>query len=132
MIVVGVGFILTIIAGILFACNLSQVGLASSAFTSTAKAVSEQILISKFCNLFQKRRPNKSQWQPETGIKLRPVSQPRDPCRRAPADNPDDPTISSFICSAFSSEQDAHRYTKWLETKAVVQQQMGPSVPTAP
>ena len=55
MIVVGVGFTLTIIAGILFACKLRQVGLASSALTSTAKAVSEQIPISKFRNLFQKR-----------------------------------------------------------------------------
>ena len=48
MIVVGVGFTLTIIAGILFACKLRQVGLASSALTSTAKAVSKQIPISKF------------------------------------------------------------------------------------
>ena len=54
MIVVGVGFILTTIAGILFACKLQQVGLASSALTSTAQAVTEQIPISKFCNLFQK------------------------------------------------------------------------------
>ena len=53
MIVVGVGFILTIVAGILFTCKLRQVGLASSALTSTAKAVTEQIPISKFCNLFQ-------------------------------------------------------------------------------
>ena len=65
MIVVGVRFILTIIAGILFACKLRQVGLASSALTSSAKAVSEQIQISKFRNLFQKRQPNKPQWQPE-------------------------------------------------------------------
>ena len=36
MMVVGVGFVLTIIAGILFACKLRQVGLASSALTSTA------------------------------------------------------------------------------------------------
>ena len=63
MIVVGVGFTLTIIAGILFACKLQQVGLASSALTSTAKAVSKQKQISKFRNLFQKRRPNKPQWQ---------------------------------------------------------------------
>ena len=54
MMVVGVGFVLTIIAGILFACKLRQVGLASSALTSTAKAVTEQIPISKFRNLFQK------------------------------------------------------------------------------
>ena len=54
MIVVGVGFVLTIIAGILFACKSRQVGLASSALTSTAKAVTEQIPISKFRNLFQK------------------------------------------------------------------------------
>ena len=132
MIVVGVGFILTIIVGILFACKLRQVGLASSALTSTAKAVSEQIPISKFRNLFQKRRPNKPQWQPETGIELRPVSQPRDPCGPAPANNPDDPTISSLICSAFGSEWDAHRYTKQLETKAAVQQPMVPSTPSAP
>ena len=59
MMVVGVGFVLTIIAGILFACKLRQVGLASSALTSTAKAVTKQIPISKFCNLFQKHRPNK-------------------------------------------------------------------------
>ena len=59
MIVVGVGFVLMIIAGILFACKLRQVGLASSALTSTAKAVTEQIPISKFHNLFQKCRPNK-------------------------------------------------------------------------
>ena len=59
MIVVGVGFVLTIIVGILFACKLGQVGLASSALTSTAKAVTEQIPISKFHNLFQKRQPNK-------------------------------------------------------------------------
>ena len=55
MMVVGVGFVLTIIAGILFTCKLQQVGLASSALTSTAKAVTEQIPISKFCNLFQRR-----------------------------------------------------------------------------
>ena len=59
MMVVGVGFVLTIIAGILFACKLQQVGLASSALTSTAKAVTEQIPISKFHNLFQKHQPNK-------------------------------------------------------------------------
>ena len=59
MMVVGVGFVLMIIAGILFACKLQQVGLASSALTSTAKAGAEQIPISKFRNLFQKRRPNK-------------------------------------------------------------------------
>ena len=87
MIVVGVGFILTTIAGILFACKLQQVGLASSALTSTAKAVTEQIPISKFCNLFQRHQPNKPQPQPETGIELRPVSRPRDPCRPAPAEN---------------------------------------------
>ena len=132
MIVVGVGFILTIIAGILFACKLRQVGLASSALTSTAKAVSEQIPISKFHNLFQKHRPNKLQQQSETGIELRPVSWPRDPCGPAPADNLDNPTISSLIHSAFGSERDAHRYAKWLETKAAVQQPMVPSVPTAP
>ena len=74
MIVVGVGFLLTIIAGILFTCKLRQVGLASSALTSTAKAVTEQIPISKFHNLFQRRQPNKPQPCPETGIKLRPVS----------------------------------------------------------
>ena len=54
MIVVGVGFLLTTIAGILFACKLRQVGLASSALTSTAKAVTKQIPISKFRNLFQR------------------------------------------------------------------------------
>ena len=61
MIVVGVGFILTIIAGILFTCKLRQLGLASSALTSTAKAVTKQIPISKFRNLFQKRHSNKLQ-----------------------------------------------------------------------
>ena len=132
MIVVGVGFTLTIIAGILFTCKLRQVGLASSALTSTAKAVSKQIPISKFHNLFQKCRPNKPQQQQETGIKLRPVSRPRDPCGPAPADNADDPTISSLIHSAFGSEQDVHRYAKWLETKAAVQQPMVSSVPSAP
>ena len=59
MMVVGVGFVLLIIAGILFTCKLQQVGLASSALTSIAKAVTEQIPISKFCNLFQKCQPNK-------------------------------------------------------------------------
>ena len=98
------GFTLTIIAGILFTCKLQQVGLASLALTSTAKAVSKQIPISKFHNLFQKHRPNKPQWQPETGIKLWPVSRPRDPHGPAPADNLDDPTISSLICSTFGSE----------------------------
>ena len=132
MIVVGVGFILTIIAGILFTCKLRQVGLASSALTSTAKAVSEQIPISKFHNLFQKRRPNKPQRQPQTGIKLRPVSRPRDPRGPALADNLDDPTISSLIHSAFGSERDTCRYAKWLETKAAVQQPMVPSAPSAP
>ena len=132
MIVVGVGFILTIIAGILFACKLRQVWLASSALTSTAKAVSKQIPISKFHNLFQKGRPNKPQRQPETGIELWPVSQPRDPCGWAPADNPDSPTLSSLIHSALGSEWDVHRYAKWLETKAVVKQPMVPSTPTAP
>ena len=61
MIVVGVGFILMTIAGILFACKLRQVGLASSALTSTAKAVTEQIPISKLRNLFQRCCPNKTQ-----------------------------------------------------------------------
>ena len=132
MVVVGVGFTLTIIAGILFACKLRQVGLASSALTSTAKAVSEQIPISKFCNLFQKHQPNKPQQQRETGIELRPVSRPRDPCEPVLADNPDDPIILSLICSAFGSEWDARRYAKQLETKAAVQQPMVPSVPSAP
>ena len=86
-----------------------------------AKAVTEQIPISKFCNLFQKRRPNKPLQQPETGIKLQPVNQPRDPCGPTLTDNPEDPTISSLICSAFGSEQDACRYAKWLETKAAAQ-----------
>ena len=54
MMVVGVGFVLMIIAGILFTCKLRQVGLASSALTSIAKAVTKQIPISKFHNLFQK------------------------------------------------------------------------------
>ena len=132
MIVVGVGFTLTIIAGILFACKLRHMGLASLALTSTAKAVSEQIPISKFCNLFQKRQPNKPQRQPETGIKLRPVSQPKDPREPAPADNPGNPTISSLIRSVFGSEWDMRRYAKWLETKAAVQQPMVPSMPSAP
>ena len=132
MMVVGVGFVLTILAGILFACKLRQVGLASSALTSTAKAVTEQIPISKFCNLFQKCRPNKPLRQPETGIKLQPVNQPRDPCRPTLTDNQEDPTISSLICSAFGSERDTCRYTKWLETKAAVQQPMVPSVPSVP
>ena len=125
MIVVGVSFILTIIAGILFACKLRQVGLACSALTSTVKAVTKQIPISKFHNLFQRHRPNKPQWQPETGIKLQPVNQPRDPCGPTLTDNQEDPTISSLICSAFGSEWDMHRYTKWLETKAAVQWPMG-------
>ena len=59
MMVVGWGFVLMIIAGILFTCMLRQVGLASSALTSTTKVVTEQIPISKFCNLFQKCQPNK-------------------------------------------------------------------------
>ena len=41
MMVVRVGFTLMIIAGILLACKLRQVVLASSALTSTAKAVTE-------------------------------------------------------------------------------------------
>ena len=132
MIVVGVGFLLTIIAGILFTCKLRQVELASSALTSMAKAVTKQIPISKFCNLFQRRQPNKPQPHPETGIELQPVSQPRDPCRLAPADSPDNPTISSLICSAFGSEQDMRRYAKRLETKAAVHQPVVPSAPAAP
>ena len=74
MMVVGVGFVLTIIAGILFACKLRQVGLPSSALTSTTKAVIEQIPISKFRNPFQKCLPNKPLQQPETGIELQPVN----------------------------------------------------------
>ena len=97
-----------------------------------AKAVSEQIPTSKFRNLLQKCRPKKPQWQPETGIELRPVGQPKDPHKPALADNPDNPTISNLICSEFSSEQDVHRYIKWLETKAAVQQPMVPSAPSAP
>ena len=61
MIVVGVGFILTMIARILFTCKLRQVGLACSALTSRAKAVTEEIPISKFHNLFQRCQPNKPQ-----------------------------------------------------------------------
>ena len=121
MMVVGVGFVLTIIAGILFACKLRQVGLASSALTSTAKVVMEQIPISKFRNMFQKCQPNKLPQQPETGIELQPVNRPRDPRRPTLTDNPEDPTISSLIHSAFGSEQDVHRYTKRLETKAAAQ-----------
>ena len=132
MMVVGVGFVLTIIAGILFTCKLRQVGLASSALTSTAKAVTEQIPIYKFCNLFQKRRPNKPLQQPETGIELQPVNQPRDPCGPTLTDNPEDPTILSLIRSAFGLECDMRRYAKWLETKAAAQQPMVPSVPSAP
>ena len=132
MIVVGVGFILTTIAGILFACKLRQVRLASSALTSTTKAVTKQIPISNFRNLFQGRRPNKLQPQPETGIELRPVSRPRDPHRPALADNPDDPTISSLIRSAFGSKRDVRRYAERLETKATVHQPMVPSTPAAP
>ena len=132
MIVVGVGFILTTIAGILFACKLRQVGLASSALMSTAKAVTEQIPVSKFRYLFQKRRPNKPQQQPEAGIEFRPVRRPRDPRGPILANNPDDPTISSLICSVFGSERDACRYAKQLETKAAVQQPMVPSMPSAP
>ena len=132
MMVVGVGFVLTIIAGILFACKLRQVGLASSALTSTAKAVTKQIPISKFRNLFQKRRPNKPPQQPETGIELQPVNQPRDPCGPTLTDNREDPTILSLIHSAFGSEHDTCRYAKWLETKAAAQQPMVPSAPSAP
>ena len=121
MMVVGVGFVLMIIAGILFTCKLQQVGLASSALTSTAKAVTKQIPISKFRNLFQKRQPNKPPRQPETGIELQPVNQPRDPCGLNLTDNPEDPTISSLICSAFGLERDMRRYAKWLETKAAAQ-----------
>ena len=132
MMVVGVGFVLTIIAGILFTCKLRQVRLASSALTSTTKAVTEQIPISKFRNLFQKRQPNKPPWQPETGIKLQPVNQPRDPRGLTLTDNPEDPTILSLIHSAFGLERDAHRYAKRLETKAAAQWPMVPSVPSAP
>ena len=121
MMVVGVGFVLTIIAAILFACKLQQVGLASSALTSTAKAVTKQIPISKFRNLFQKRRPNKPLRQPETGIELQPVNQPRDPRGLTLTDNLEDPTISSLIRSAFGLERDMCRYAKWLETKAAAQ-----------
>ena len=106
MMVVGVGFVITIIAGILFASKLQQVGLASSALTSTAKAVTKQIPISKFHNLFQKRRCNKPPQQPETGIELQPVNQPRDPRGLTLTDNPEDPTISSLIRSAFGLERD--------------------------
>ena len=76
------------------------------------RTVTEQLPISKFGNLFQRHRPNKPQQQPEAGIELWPVSQPRVPCGLTPANNPDDPTISSLIHSAFSSERDAHRYAK--------------------
>ena len=132
MMVVGVGFVLTIIAGILFACKLRQVGLASSALTSTAKAVTKQIPISKFCDLFQRHRPNKPLQQPETGIKLQPVNRPRDPWGPTLTDNLEDPTILSLICSAFGSKQDARKYAKRLETKAAAQRPMVPSAPSAP
>ena len=132
MMVVGEGFVLMIIAGILFACKLQQVGLASLALTSKAKAVTEQIPISKFHYLFQKRRPNKPAQQPETGIELQPVNQPRDPRRLTLTDNPEGPTISSLIHSAFGSKHDACRYAKWLETKAAAQQPKVPNAPSAP
>ena len=132
MIVVGVGFILTTIAGILFPCKLRQVGLASSALISTAKAVTKQIPIFKFCNLFQRHQPNKPQPQPAMGIDLQPISRPRDPHRLAPAENLDNPTILRLIHSAFDFKRDARRYAKLLETKAAVHQPMVPSAPSAP
>ena len=132
MMVVGVGFVLMITAGILLACKLQQVGLASSALTSTAKAVTKQIPISNFHNLFQKCPPNKPLQQPETGIELQPVNQPRDLCGPTLTDNPEDPTILSLIRSAFGSKRDVHRYAKQLETKAAAQQPMVPSMPSAP
>ena len=113
--VVQVGFVLMIIAGILFACKLQQVGLASSALTSTVKAVTEQIPISKIHNLFQKCQPNKPPWQPETGIEHQPVNRPRNPCRLTRTDNLEDPTISSLIHSAFGLERDMCRYAnQWF------------------
>ena len=54
ILVVGVGFTLTLVAGILLACKLRQVGLTASALTTTANTVVEKIPLNRFRNLFQK------------------------------------------------------------------------------
>ena len=112
ILVVGVGFTLTLVAGILLACKLQQVGLTASALTTTVNTVVEKIPLNRFRNLFQKTIHHETKRAPATNAEPVPV-----PTAPAPAPHVEAPKLSSIIRGAFSNERDARRYAKHLERK---------------
>ena len=110
ILVVGVGFTLTLVARILLACKLRQVGLTASALTTMANTVVEKIPLNRFRNLFQKGTCCETKRAPATNAEPVPVS-------TAPAPHVEAPELSNIIREAFSNERDARRYAKHLERK---------------
>ena len=125
VLVVGVGFTLTLVAGILLACKLRQVGLTASALTATANTVVEKIPLNRFRNLFQKatRRENKRTPAQSTVPVPVPTTPALEPTVPAPspvsAPHVEVPELSNLIRGAFVSERDARRYAKHLEWKGM-------------
>ena len=114
ILVVGAGFTFTLVARILLACKLRQVGLTASALTATANTVVEKIPLNQFRNLFQKSTHCKTKQAPASNADPVPVPTAPTP---APAPHVEIPELSSIIREAFSNERDARQYAKHLEHK---------------
>ena len=101
ILVVGVGFAITLVAGILLACKLRQVGLTASALTAMANTVVEKIPLDRFKNIFQKatRRETKRPSAPEPEHTPRPVASVPPAALHVETSK-----LSSIIREAFPSE----------------------------
>ena len=113
--VIGVGFTLTLIAGILLACKLRQVGLTASALTATANTVVEKIPLNQFRNIFQRVTRRQTKRNPTPNPEPAPTLEPSAP---PAAPHVEAPELSNIIRGAFASERDARRYAQHLERKA--------------
>ena len=118
VLVIEVGFALTLIAGILLACKLRQVGLTASALTATVNTVVEKIPLNQFKNIFQKVTCRESKRNPTPNPEPTPTLEPSAP---PAAPHVEAPELSSIIRGVFTSERDARRYAKHLEWREPAQ-----------
>ena len=131
ILVVGVGFVLTLVAGILFACKLWQVGLTISALMATASNVVEKLPLSQFRNILKCNRMKKAEEQLSEDIELQPIWRTTMQTLALAPTHTEAPSISNIIWEAFSSERDTRWYAKHLECKEVAEQEVQPSAPKA-
>ena len=104
ILVIGVGFTLTLVAGILLACKLRQVGLTATVLTATANTVVEKIPLNQFRNIFQKATCQETKQTPPPNPEMVTTIVPSAPPAALHVEAPE---LSNIICGAFTSERDA-------------------------